>query len=113
MSPELASKRPFEDIAATSETSESKRAKNETESEMESLEDDLALLVQNALSNVGDLVDQATRGNDVPDTPPSDPMEVDATMMLPELPIVRPTFAAEPLKYVRDANTHALGNLVS
>ncbi|QPH11202.1 hypothetical protein C2857_002864 [Epichloe festucae Fl1] len=111
LSPEIASKRPFEDIAATSETSESKRAKNETETEIELLEDDLALLVQNALSNVGDLVDQATRGNDVPDMPPSDPIEVDATTMLPELPIVRPTFAAEPLKYVRDANIHALGNL--
>ncbi|KAG5979787.1 hypothetical protein E4U55_004765 [Claviceps digitariae] len=112
-SPELTSaKRPFEDIAATSETSQPKRAKGEVETAEASFEDDLALLVQNALSNVGDMVDRFTSGSDVLDTPASDPMEVDTTMPLHlEIPAPRPKFAAEPLKYVRDANVHALGNL--
>ncbi|KAG6033207.1 hypothetical protein E4U19_006772 [Claviceps sp. Clav32 group G5] len=111
-SPELASsKRPFDEIAATSETTEPKRAKSDAQTQEASFEDGLALLVQNALSNVGEMVDQFTSGNDVLENPSSDPMQIDTTMPLPELPAPRPKFAAEPLKYVRLANVHALGNL--
>ncbi|KAG6011307.1 hypothetical protein E4U43_008405, partial [Claviceps pusilla] len=111
-SPELTStKRPFDEIAATSETSQPKRAKGEVETEEASFEDGLALLVQNALSNVGDMVDRFTNGSDALNTPASDSMDVDTAMPLLELPASRPKFAAEPLKYVRDANLHALGNL--
>lgn len=115
MPPELASKRPFEeDIGATTETPEAKRAKTETETEEASLEDGLALLVQNALSNVGDLVDQFTSGHETaPEQPASDPMEVDTTIPLPEPPAVRATFVSDPRKFIRDTNVHALGNLVS
>ncbi|EFZ02211.1 telomere repeat binding factor (TRF) and Myb-like DNA-binding domain protein [Metarhizium robertsii] len=111
--PELASKRPFEeDIGATTETPEAKRAKTETETEEASLEDGLALLVQNALSNVGDLVDQFTSGHETaPEQPASDPMEVDTTIPLPEPPAVRATFVSDPRKFIRDTNVHALGNL--
>ncbi|KAG6079120.1 hypothetical protein E4U16_001246 [Claviceps sp. LM84 group G4] len=111
-SPELASsKRPFDEIAATSETTEPKRAKSDAQTQEASFEDGLALLVQNALSNVGEMVDRFTSGDDVLETSSSDPMQIDTTMPLPELTAPRPKFAAEPLKYVRLANVHALGNL--
>ncbi|EFY93568.1 MYB DNA binding protein (Tbf1), putative [Metarhizium acridum CQMa 102] len=111
--PELGSKRPFEEaVGATAETPEAKRAKTETETEEASLEDGLALLVQNALSNVGDLVDQFTSGHEsAPELPASDPMEVDTTIPLPEPPAVRATFVSDPRKFIRDANAHALGTL--
>lgn len=113
-SPELASsKRPFDEIAATSETTEPKRVKSDAQTQEASFEDGLALLVQNALSNVGEMVDQFTSGDDVLETSSSDPMQIDTTMPLPELSAPRPKFAAEPIKYVRLANVHALGNLVS
>ncbi|KAG6063592.1 hypothetical protein E4U32_001062 [Claviceps aff. humidiphila group G2b] len=111
-SPELASsKRPFDEIAATSETTEPKRVKSDAQTQEASFEDGLALLVQNALSNVGEMVDQFTSGDDVLETSSSDPMQIDTTMPLPELSAPRPKFAAEPIKYVRLANVHALGNL--
>ncbi|KAG5933078.1 hypothetical protein E4U53_001105 [Claviceps sorghi] len=108
-SPELTSaKRPFEDIAATSETSQAKRAKGEPETEEAAFEDGIALLVQNALSNVGDMVERLTSGSDVLDTPASDPMEVDTTMPLPELPAPRPKFAAEPLNTMQNLKALSL-----
>lgn len=112
--PELASKRPFEDVNAAIETPEAKRAKTETETEEASFEDGLALLVQNALSNVDDLADQFTSGNDpAPELPASDPMDVDVTMALPDHPPVQVKFASDPEKFIRDTNVHALANLVS
>lgn len=114
--PEPTSKRPFDDISATSETSEAKRAKTETETEEASLEDGLALLVQNALSNVEDLIDQFSSNSDNvnPDVEtPSDPMEVDAIPPLPDSPVAQPAFSLEPQKFIRNVNIHALGNLVS
>ncbi|KAG6038443.1 hypothetical protein E4U41_004204 [Claviceps citrina] len=109
--PEPTSKRPFEDIAATSESSEPKRAKLMSQTEEASLEDGLALLVQNALSNVDDLIDRFACGSEEVDTTPSDPMEVETSLSLPEPVVPRPNFAAEPLKFIRDASLHALGNL--
>ncbi|TWU74128.1 TTAGGG repeat binding factor [Metarhizium rileyi] len=110
--PDLASKRHLEDVGAAAEAPEAKRTKTETETEEESLEDGLALLVQNALSNVGDLVDQfSTAHESAPELPTSDPMEVDTTKPLPDPPAVQVTFASDPKKFLRDANLYALGNL--
>ncbi|KHN98268.1 Telomere repeat-binding factor, dimerization domain protein [Metarhizium album ARSEF 1941] len=111
--PELAPKRPLEeDVGAGAEAPEAKRAKTATETEEASLEDGLALLVQNALSNVGDMVDQFTNGQEpAPEPPASDPIEVDTSIRAPESPVIRTTFRSDPQKFIRDANVHALGSL--
>ncbi|OAQ79898.1 MYB DNA binding protein (Tbf1) [Purpureocillium lilacinum] len=111
LSPELASKRPFEDVATGAvESPEAKRAKTEGQAEEDSLEDGLALLVQNALSNVGDLVDQFSAGPDPLPAPSTEPMDVDSAPT-PEPRKVPATFALEPQRYIREMNMHALGNL--
>lgn len=111
LSPELAAKRPYEDMGGgANESPEAKRSKTENQAEEDSLEDGLALLVQNALSNVGDLVDQFNGTPDVPATS-TEPMEVDSAPA-PEPAREPATFFAEPLQYIRDVNIHALGNLV-
>ncbi|KAL7950954.1 telomere repeat binding factor domain-containing protein [Trichoderma barbatum] len=110
---ELASKRPFEDVARDSHDEREQEAKrpkpeNPTTEEETSLEDGLALLVQNALSNVGDLV---SRFNvDTAEAHGSDPMDVDDAHGADARP-APVSFLSEPEKYVRIANTHALGNL--
>ncbi|KAM0455840.1 hypothetical protein ACHAPV_002932 [Trichoderma viride] len=110
---ELASKRPFEDVTQDSHEEpeqEAKRPKTEnpTTAEESSLEDGLALLVQNALSNVGDLV---SRFNVEPEEAHgSDPLDVDDAHGTDARP-APVSFLSEPEKYVRIANTHALGNL--
>lgn len=114
MSPELATKRPFDAAAEDSHDSEAKRLKTELQNggeEEESFEDGLALLVQNALSNVSDLVDQFGADNDAV-AGSSDPMDIDAGTVLEQFtaPIA---FSLDPEKYVRKANMHALGTLVS
>lgn len=124
MPPEFASKRPLEGDRDTALDSEAKRLKTDAVAESsggggggadeESLEDGLALLVQNALSNVGDLVDQFSTD---PDTngEVSDPMDLDATLGLDATTPAEPsvTFFAEPAKYIRQTQSHALGNMVS
>lgn len=94
--------------------SEAKRLKTEQAQatqpleEDNSLEDGLALLVQNALSNVEDLVGQF----DAPvDGTVGDPMDLDTVALL-ESVTPPPTFFSDPLKYVRNVQSHALGNLV-
>lgn len=65
--------------------------------------------MQNALSNVGDLV---SRFNVEPEEAHgSDPMDVDDAHGTDARP-APVSFLSEPEKYVRIANTHALGNLV-
>lgn len=111
---ELASKRPFEDVTQDNHEEREQEAKrpkteNPTTEEESSLEDGLALLVQNALSNVGDLV---SRFNVEPEEAHgSDPMDVDDAHGTDARP-APVSFLSEPEKYVRIANTHALGNLV-
>lgn len=86
-----------------------KRAKTEVqEEEEESLENGLALLVQNALSNVGDLVDNFGPESDEPPAATTEPMDGPP----PELPRVRPSFSADPQAYVREMNLTALGSTV-
>ncbi|POR30941.1 Telomeric DNA-binding factor trf1 [Tolypocladium paradoxum] len=110
-SPELAAKRPYEDTSGgANESPEAKRSKTENQAEEDSLEDGLALLVQNALSNMGDLVDQFNGTPDVPATS-TEPMELDSAPP-PEPPRELATFSAEPQQYIREVNIHALGNLV-
>ncbi|EHK15956.1 uncharacterized protein TRIVIDRAFT_65219 [Trichoderma virens Gv29-8] len=110
---ELASKRPFEHVAQDhhdEREQEAKRPKTEnpTTEEETSLEDGLALLVQNALSNVGDLVSKFNI--ETGDAHGSDPMDVDDAHGADARP-APVSFLSEPEKYVRIANTHALGNL--
>ncbi|KAM3503153.1 hypothetical protein MY11210_008824 [Beauveria gryllotalpidicola] len=114
--PELtSSKRPYHvEGESHQEDSEAKRLKTEEDQATEqpeddnSLEDGLALLVQNALSNVGDLVPQF---NATSDGNSGDPMNIDAAALLESITPPPPTFFADPLKYVRNVQTHTLGNL--
>lgn len=111
---ELASKRPFEHVAQDNHDEREQEAKrpkteNPTTEEETSLEDGLALLVQNALSNVGDLVSKFNI--ETGDAHGSDPMDVDDAHGADARP-APVSFLSEPEKYVRIANTHALGNLV-
>lgn len=116
---EFASKRPLEGDADITQSSEAnKRLKSDAipsgDAEEDTLEDGLALLVQNALSNVGDLVDQFgtdSGANGVPD----DPMDLDATLGLDTTTTSsKPssTFFAEPSTYIQQVQTHALANTV-
>ncbi|KAF7541342.1 hypothetical protein G7Z17_g11989 [Cylindrodendrum hubeiense] len=117
---QAATKRPFDDMMNGDDPS--KRVKTEIDTTHdnefdndhgaeESLEDGLALLVQNALSNVGDLVNQFTQDADMPHTT-SDPMDVDSVPIpddsLPPIPV---TFLSDPQNYLRNASRNALGNL--
>lgn len=102
---ELASKRPLGDEDEVQETA-SKRLKGENIPDND-LEDGLALLVQNALSGVGDLVDDFDgSGTGVADAMDTDPSS------LPDNAAPSSTFYSEPLKYVRGVQIHALANLV-
>ncbi|KAM5342970.1 hypothetical protein ACJ41O_013936 [Fusarium nematophilum] len=115
-----ATKRPFQDT--TNGDDPSKRVKTEIETAHDNtfepgpdaeglLEDGLALLVQNALNNVGDLVSQFTQDADIPQTT-NDPMDVNATPIPePSLPPPPVTFLSDPQGYLRKASRHALGNL--
>lgn len=117
---QAATKRPFEDM--TNGDDPSKRVKTEDETTHdnefeddhgaeESLEDGLALLVQNALSNVGDLVNQFTQDADMAHATP-DPMDVDSVPVPDDtLPQISVTFLSDPQKYLRNASRNALGNL--
>ncbi|KAL7933435.1 telomere repeat binding factor domain-containing protein [Trichoderma chlorosporum] len=110
---ELASKRPFEHVAQDNHDEREQEAKrpkteNPTTEEETSLEDGIALLVQNALSNVGDLVSKFTM--ETGEAHGSDPMDVDDAHGADARP-APVSFLSEPEKYVRIANTHALGNL--
>ncbi|KAF7561579.1 hypothetical protein G7046_g2547 [Stylonectria norvegica] len=120
MSPEVAMKRPFEDVPAGDE--QSKRVKTETDNAHvngfdndhgaeESLEDGLALLVQNALNDVGNMVSQFTQNHDIPETT-TDAMDVDSVPVL-DAPLPPPpvTFLSDPQRYLRNASRYALGNL--
>ncbi|KAM4060125.1 telomere repeat binding factor (TRF) domain-containing protein [Hirsutella rhossiliensis] len=110
LSRELASKRPFEQVdQGPSQTPEAKRAKTEIHDDEELLENGLALLVQNALSNVGDLVDHFSAESDEPPTATTEPMDIDAAPAPPEPRRARPSFSADPQAYVRDMNINALG----
>lgn len=107
-------KRPHEQDGESHEVFDAKRTKTEAAQTAQqpeddhSLEDGLALLVQNALSNVDDLVGQF----DAPvDGNISDPMDIDVAALL-ESVNPPPTFFSDPLKYVRTVQTHTLGNLV-
>ncbi|KAM0430485.1 hypothetical protein ACHAPT_005832 [Fusarium lateritium] len=119
---QAATKRPFDGNANADESS--KRVKTETgpahdnafqsdPNAEESLEDGLALLVQNALNNVGDLVSQFTQDANMAQTT-NDPMDVDPTP-IPEASLPPPpppvTFLSNPQKYLRKASRHALGNM--
>ncbi|KAH6885884.1 telomere repeat binding factor-domain-containing protein [Thelonectria olida] len=119
---QAATKRPFP--SATETDNSSKRVKSENdavanhntfennESTEQSLEDGLALLVQNALSNVGDLMDQFNQNGDETHATVGDPMDVD-TAPIPEEPHPLPLFdfQSDPQKYLRTASRNALGNL--
>ncbi|ODA80955.1 hypothetical protein RJ55_03915 [Drechmeria coniospora] len=109
LSPDIALKRSFDEVGVgATESPEAKRTKVEVHADEDSLEDGLALLVQNALSNVGDLVDQFSRMPDVPETPAM-PTNTD----VPALDIVKPRalFSSDPQRYIQEVNLHALGNL--
>lgn len=109
--PELSSKRPLVEVDTTADQdAEAKRLKTENAPEVDSLEDGLALLVQNALSNVGDLVDQF---NTAPDASLSvaEAMDLDDVVGL-ELPKPTPIFFVEPLEYLRQGQSYTLVNMV-
>lgn len=118
---QAATKRP---LSSTTELDgASKRVKSESDtlvnentfehnqSTEQSLEDGLALLVQNALSNVGDMMDQFNDGE--AHATVDDPMEVDNAPVPEEsAPLPLPDFQSDPQKYLRTASRNALGNLV-
>lgn len=115
MSPEAAMKRPLEHTSRDERVPEPKRVKTETahESEEGSVEDGLALLIQNTLANINDLVGNASGGPDDP-TAPRDPIDVDS-LPAPEATPAPPapvTFTSDPEKYIQHTNIYALGNLV-
>lgn len=104
LSRELAAKRPLDEVdRGPSQTPEAKRAKTEVQADEESLEKSLALLVQNALADVGDLVDHFNAESDEPLTATTEPMDTARPL---------PAFSADPQAYVREMNINALGGMV-
>jgi hypothetical protein len=75
------------------------------------LEDDMALLVHNALNNASDLMQQYS---EEPPThePSAEPMDLD-NPNVPELPRTIPDFDLEPHQFLRSTSIRALGNMVS
>lgn len=113
---QAATKRPFEDHSNGDDPNKRVKAEaepvHETTLELdqgaeESLEDGLALLVQNALSNANDFAFST-----------DDPMEIDGITDHPLPPPPPPpsppsiTFFSDPQTYLRKASRHALGNMV-
>ena len=75
------------------------------------LEDDMAMLVHNALNNANDLMQQYS---EEPPThePSAEPMDLD-NPPVPELPRTIPDFDLEPHQFLRSTSIRALGNMVS
>ena len=111
ISPNMAAKRPFEDVGAGNhiQSPEAKRVKTENETEEESFEDGLALLVQNTLSNVNGLIDGL--GQDDEPAVATSPDTVSGSKEKEEVPMPA-SFILEPAKYLQSASIHSLGNLV-
>jgi membrane-associated HD superfamily phosphohydrolase len=115
---QAATKRPFEVEDQSNEDDPNKRVKTETEPVQqntleldqgaeESLEDGLAMLVQNALNNANDFMFD----------PATDQMDIDGITDHPLPPPPPPsspsvTFFSDPQKYLRKVSRHALGNMV-
>ncbi|KAM0224651.1 hypothetical protein ACHAPA_004296 [Fusarium lateritium] len=112
---QAATKRPFEDHSNGDDPNKRVKAEAEPVHEStleldqgaeESLEDGLALLVQNALSNANDFAFST-----------DDPMEIDGITDHPLPPPPPPpsppsiTFLSDPQTYLRKASRHALGNM--
>ena len=78
----------------------------------EDFDDEMSLLVQNALSNINDIIGQYTDDlgdNNVPR--PDNPVGENATSQpSPGTPV---TFIQEPSRFLRRSNVNALGSLVS
>ncbi|KAJ4134655.1 TTAGGG repeat binding factor [Fusarium equiseti] len=114
---QAATKRPFEVEDQSNEDDPNKRVKTETEHVQqntleldqgaeESLEDGLAMLVQNALNNANDFMFD----------PATDQMDIDGITDHPLPPPPPPsspsvTFFSDPQKYLRKVSRHALGNM--
>lgn len=74
------------------------------------LEDDMALLVSNALSNANDLMQQYSEEPQTQEQS-AEPMDLDNSI-LPDLPRTLPDFDLEPHQFLRVGSIRALGNLV-
>jgi hypothetical protein len=74
------------------------------------LEDDMALLVSNALSNANDMMQQYSEEPQTQEQS-AEPMDLDNSI-LPDLPRTLPDFDLEPHQFLRVGSIRALGNLV-
>lgn len=110
-------KRPYQDVGEHGHERESNTKKVKTENDADqdaadSLEDGLALLVQNALSNVNGLVDGIDSQADAP-MPTNESVEPSTeTQAYEELAPEPATFESDPETHVRTMTLHALGNIV-
>lgn len=108
---DTASKRPLESAETTIETPEAKRLKSENAPPEDGYDDEMSLLVQNALSNINDIIGQFSEepdGQAVPTTEPGTADGAPAQEVQPA-PI---GFLTDPRKFVRDSNINALGSIV-
>lgn len=127
MASEMASKRPLAAFGDSDMDADAKRLKTETtvdDAEV-SFEDGMDLLVQNALSNINDLMGQLDGGEDEadmsgvvpttePDAPAADTMDLDVGPAVAEAlaAATAPTFLSDPNKFIRQSNLTTLGTLV-
>lgn len=127
MASEMASKRPLAAFGDSDMDADAKRLKTETaidDGEV-SFEDGMDLLVQNALSNINDLMGQLDGGEEEadmsgvvpttePDAPAADTMDLDVGPAVAEAlaAAATPTFLSDPNKFIRQSNLTTLGTLV-
>ena len=110
---DTASKRPLESAeVTTNEPPEAKRLKTEDGPPENAYEDEMSLLVQNALSNINDIIGQFSEEPDGAHAVPT--AESGATNGAPAHD-VQPTpvgFMTDPTKFVRNSNIDALATIV-
>ena len=110
---DTASKRPLESAEVTTiETPEAKRLKTESAPPDDGYDDEMSLLVQNALSNINDIIGQFSQEPEGAHTVPT--TEPGATDGAPAQD-VQPApvgFMTDPTKFVRNSNIDALATIV-
>lgn len=116
-----ASKRPLENTDGSTEAPEQKKLKTEDQPHDEQYTNEMSLIVQNALSNINDAMDQFNDGPEGrPDNNPDSHAVVPTTEAGAGIPYTThspsppPTsLSDDPARFVRNANIFALGSIVS
>ena len=113
MPADIASKRPLENVEATIETPDAKRLKSEANAPEENYDDEMSLLVQNALSNINDIIGQFNEEPETQGVVPTTEPGLGGGAIAQEVQLPPSNFVSDPNGFVRRANVNALASTVS